>query len=228
VATLYLVATPIGNLDDITLRAVHILESVPLIAAEDTRHTLKLLRHFGLRRPLVSLHAYNEQRQLKTILDRLAQHDVALVSDAGTPALSDPGVRLVSAAVAAGYAVVPVPGPSAVLAALISSGLPTNQFTFLGFLPRKRGELERLLREAGEAKRTFVFFESPHRLLRTLDIMASALGPRSLVVAREITKVHEEFIRGTPATLLEHFAKTPPRGELTVVVAGSDWKARSE
>jgi 16S rRNA (cytidine1402-2'-O)-methyltransferase len=226
--TLYLVATPIGNLDDMTLRAIHVLESVPLIAAEDTRHTLKLLTHFGLRRPLVSLHARNEQRQLQAILARLAQHDVALVSDAGTPALSDPGVRLVSAAVAAGHPVVPVPGPSAVLAALISSGLPTNQFTFLGFLPRKRGELERVVRDAGAAKRTFVFFESPHRLLRTLDIMASALGPRSLVVAREITKVHEEFLRGTPATLLEHFAKTPPRGELTVVVAGSDWKVPDE
>lgn len=226
--TLYLVATPIGNLDDMTLRAVHVLESVPLIAAEDTRRTLKLLTHFGLRRPLVSLHAHNEARQLQTILNRLEQHDVALVSDAGTPALSDPGVRLVSAAVAAGYPVVPVPGPSAVLAALVSSGLPTNQFTFLGFLPRKRGELERVIRDAGEAKRTFVFFESPHRMQKTLAIMASALGPRSLVVAREITKVHEEFLRGTPATLLEHFAKSPPRGELTVVVAGSDWRAPDE
>jgi len=228
VGTLYLVATPIGNLDDMTLRAVHVLESVPLIAAEDTRHTLKLLTHFGLRRPLVSLHAHNEARQLQTILSRLEQQDVALVSDAGTPALSDPGVRLVSAAVAAGYPVVPVPGPSAVLAALVSSGLPTNQFTFLGFLPRKRGELERVIRDAGEAKRTFVFFESPHRVQKTLAIMASALGPRSLVVAREITKVHEEFLRGTPATLLEHFAKSPPRGELTVVVAGSDWRAPDE
>ena len=226
--TLYLVATPIGNLDDITLRAVHVLESAPLIAAEDTRHTLKLLSHFGLRRPLISLHAHNEARQLETILNRLEQHDVALVSDAGTPALSDPGVRLVSAAVAAGYPVVPVPGPSAVLAALVSSGLPTNQFTFLGFLPRKRGELERVIKDAGEAKRTFVFFESPHRVQKTLAIMASALGPRSLVVAREITKVHEEFLRGTPATLLEHFAKSPPRGELTVVVAGSDWRASDE
>jgi len=228
VGTLYLVATPIGNLDDMTLRALHVLGSVPLIAAEDTRHTLKLLTHFGLRRPLVSLHAHNEARQLQTILNRLEQHDVALVSDAGTPALSDPGVRLVSAAVAAGYPVVPVPGPSAVLAALVSSGLPTNQFTFLGFLPRKRGELERVIRDAGEAKRTFVFFESPHRVQKTLAIMASALGPRSLVVAREITKVHEEFLRGTPATLLEHFAKSPPRGELTVVVAGSDWRAPDE
>ncbi|HET9848038.1 MAG TPA: 16S rRNA (cytidine(1402)-2'-O)-methyltransferase [Candidatus Dormibacteraeota bacterium] len=226
--TLYLVATPIGNLDDMTLRALHILESVPLIAAEDTRHTLKLLTHFGLHRPLISLHAHNESRQLQTILSRLQQHDIALVSDAGTPALSDPGVRLVSAAVAAGYPVVPVPGPSAVLAALVSSGLPTNQFTFLGFLPRKRGELERALRDAGEAKRTFVFFESPHRIAKTLAIMASVLGPRSLVVAREITKVHEEFIRGTPATLLEHFDKAPPRGELTVVVAGSDWKVAHE
>ena len=153
---------------------------------------------------------------------------MALVSDAGTPALSDPGVRLVSAAVAAGFPVVPIPGPSAVLAALVSSGLPTNQFTFLGFLPRKRGELERTLRDAAEAKRTFVFFESPHRILKTLDIMATALGPRSLVVAREITKLHEEFLRGTAASILEHFSKVPPRGELTVVVAGSDWKPRDE
>jgi 16S rRNA (cytidine1402-2'-O)-methyltransferase len=226
--TLYLVATPIGNLDDITLRALHVLESIPLIAAEDTRHTLKLLTHFGLRRPLMSLHAHNEARQLETIVGRLQQHDVALVSDAGTPALSDPGVRLVSAAVNAGHAVVPIPGPSAVLAALVSSGLPTNQFTFLGFLPRKRGELERVLRDAGEARRTFIFFESPHRVLKTLAIMATTLGRRSVVVAREISKVHEEFLRGTPATLLEHFEQTPPRGELTVVVAGSDWRSSDE
>ena len=222
---LYLVATPIGNLDDITLRALHILETVELIAAEDTRHTLRLLTHFGLRRPLISLHAHNEQRQLATIVQRLARHDVALVSDAGTPALSDPGVRLVSAAVASGHEIVPVPGPSAVLAALVASGLPTNQFTFLGFLPRKRGELERLLREVGGARRTFVFFESPHRLMKTLAIMAATLGPRSLVVARELTKTHEEFLRGTAEALTEHFQQVPPRGELTVVVAGSDWKA---
>ena len=226
--TLYLVATPIGNLDDITLRALHVLESVPLIAAEDTRHTMKLLNHFGLHRPMISLHARNEARQLASIMSRLKEQDIALVSDAGTPALSDPGVRLVSAALAAGHPVVPVPGPSAVLAALVTSGLPTNQFTFLGFLPRKRGELERVLREAGEARRTFIFFESPHRLLKTLAIMASTLGRRSVVVAREISKVHEEFLRGTPATLLEHFEKSPPRGELTVVVAGSDWRASDE
>ena len=225
--TLYLVATPIGNLDDITLRALHILESVPLIAAEDTRHTMKLLTHFGLRRQLISLHAKNEARQLQTIVARLEQHDIALVSDAGTPALSDPGVRLVSAAVAAGYPVVPIPGPSAVLSALVSSGLPTNQFTFLGFLPRKRGELERLIRETAQAKRSFVFFESPHRIVKTLDIMASALGPRSLVVAREITKLHEEFLRGTPATLLEHFAKSPPRGERQRFAAGAPRSSRA-
>ena len=220
---LYLVATPIGNLDDITLRALHVLETVDLIAAEDTRHTLKLLTHFGLRRPMISLHAHNEQRQLDTILERLEHQDVALVSDAGTPALSDPGVRLVSAAAAAGREIVPVPGPSAVLAALVASGLPTNQFTFLGFLPRKRGELERLLREAAAARRTFVFFESPHRLLKTLAIMAAAIGPRSMVVARELTKRHEEFLRGTPAELSERFQRVAPRGELTVVVAGSEW-----
>src|SRR5437667_11837424 len=164
-----------------------------MIAAEDTRHTLKLLTHFGLRRPLISLHAKNETRQLQSILERLGQHDIALVSDAGTPALSDPGVRLVSAAVGAGYPVVPIPGPSAVLAALVSSGLPTNQFTFLGFLPRKRGELERLIRETAQAKRSFVFFESPHRTVKTLDIMASALGRRWVGVGREIGQSHDEL-----------------------------------
>jgi len=224
VGTLYLVATPIGNLEDITLRALHVLEAAPLIAAEDTRHTRKLLTHFGLRRPLVSLHAHNEERQLKSILERLAQHDVALVSDAGTPALSDPGVRLVSAALEGGFPVVPIPGPSAVLAALVASGLPTNQFTFLGYLPRKRGELERLLRQVGEENRTVVFFESPHRLVKSLAIMAPTLGDRRLVVAREITKTYEEFVRGTATTLLQHFQQTPPRGELTVVLAGKDWK----
>jgi len=223
VGKLYLVSTPIGNLDDITLRALHVLETVDLIAAEDTRHTLKLMTHFRLRRPLISLHAHNEQRQLAAILERLQHHDVALVSDAGTPALSDPGVRLVSAAVASGQEVIPVPGPSAVLAALVASGLPTNQFTFLGFLPRRRGELERLLREAAESRRTFLFFESPHRILKTLAIMAAAIGPRSMVVARELTKRHEEFLRGTPAELSERFQRVAPRGELTVVVAGSEW-----
>jgi len=201
-----------------------VLEAVPLIAAEDTRHTLKLLTHYGLRRPLVSLHARNEARQLGAILRRLAAHDMALVSDAGTPGLSDPGIRLVNAAVARGFPVVPVPGPSAVLAALVSAGLPTNQFTFAGYLPRKRGDLERVLRELGREPRTLVFFESPHRLLKTLAIMANTLGDRAVVVAREMTKSYEEFVRGTPATLLEHFHTQPPRGELTVVVAGSGWK----
>jgi 16S rRNA (cytidine1402-2'-O)-methyltransferase len=224
VGVLYVVATPIGNLDDITLRALEVLRNAPLIAAEDTRRTLRLLRHFGFQRPLLSLHAHNEERQLQRILERLKEHDVALVSDAGTPALSDPGVRLVSAALADGFQVVPIPGASAVLAALVASGLPTNQFTFLGFLPRKQGELERTLREAGEAKRTFIFFESPHRVEKTLAIMARTLGPRAVVVGREITKIHEEFLMGTPEQLLERFLEAPARGELTVVVAGSDWR----
>src|SRR5207244_6757338 len=139
---------------------------------------MKLLTHFGLRRQLISLHAKNEARQLQTIVARLEQHDIALVSDAGTPALSDPGVRLVSAAVAAGHPVVPIPGPSAVLAALVSSGLPTNQFTFLGFLPRKRGELERLIRETAQDKRSLVFFESPHLVVETFDILVCVLCHR--------------------------------------------------
>src|SRR2546430_6894962 len=159
---------------------------------------MKLLTHFGLRKQLISLHAKNEARQLQPLVARLGQHDIALVSDGGTPALSDPGVRLVSAAVAAGCPVVPIPGPSAVLAALVASGLPTNQFTFLGFLPRRRGELERLLREAAESRRTFLFFESPHRMLKTFGIMAAALRPRPGWGARELTKKHQKVLTGTP------------------------------
>src|SRR2546429_7282017 len=200
-----MVATPIGNLDDITLRALHMLESVPLIAAEDTRHTMKLLTHFGLRKQLISLHAKNEARQLQSIVARVEQHDIALVSDAGTPALSDPGVRLVSAAVAAGYPVVPIPGPSAVLAALVSSGLPTNQFTFLGFLPRRRGELERLLRGGAGAPRAFLFFEAPPRRLKTLAIIAAPPGPRSVGVGPELTTKRETFFPGTPPGLSADF-----------------------
>ncbi len=222
--TLYLVATPIGNLDDITLRALQVLEEVPLVACEDTRHTLKLLTHFGLRKRLVSLHAGNEQRQLHTLVGHLRTQDLALVSDAGTPGLSDPGVRLVAAAVAERLAVVPVPGPSAPVAALAGSGLPTSQFTFLGFLPRKRGELERLFTGYRTGAPTLVFFESPHRIEKTLAIIEAVLGDRWLVIARELTKTHEEFLRGPAAALRAHFRARPARGELTVVMAGSDWK----
>lgn len=222
--TLYLVATPIGNLDDITLRALQTLQEVPLIACEDTRHTLKLLTHYGLRKRLVSLHAHNEERQLHTLLSHLRTQDLALVSDAGTPGVSDPGVRLVAAAVAEGLAVVPVPGPTAPVAALAGSGLPTNQFTFLGFLPRRRGELERLFKDYRSGLPTLVFFESPHRIEKTLAIIEAVLGDRWLVIARELTKTHEEFLRGPAAVLRAHFRARPARGELTVVMAGSDWK----
>jgi 16S rRNA (cytidine1402-2'-O)-methyltransferase len=228
VGTLYLVATPIGNIDDITLRALHTLEEVPLIACEDTRHTLKLLTHYRLRKPLISLHAYNEQRQIRVLIERLRSHDIALVSDAGTPALSDPGIRLVAAAVAQGLPVVPIPGPAAPIAALVASGLPTNQFTFIGFLPRKRGELERLFDRWRAEPATLVFFESPHRIEKTLAIMDPILGDRQLVVARELTKAHEEFLRGTPAELVTHFRAHPARGEITVVVAGSQWKQKTD
>jgi 16S rRNA (cytidine1402-2'-O)-methyltransferase len=222
--TLYLVATPIGNLDDITLRALQTLQEVPLIACEDTRHTLKLLTHYGLRKRLVSLHAHNEERQLHTLLSHLRTQDLALVSDAGTPGVSDPGVRLVAAAVAEGLAVVPVPGPTAPVAALAGSGLPTNQFTFLGFLPRRRGELERLFKDYRSGAPTLIFFESPHRIEKTLAIIEAVLGDRWLVIARELTKTHEEFLRGPAAVLRAHLRARPARGELTVVMAGSDWK----
>ncbi len=226
--TLYLVATPIGNLDDITLRALHVLEEVPLIACEDSRRTLKLLTHYRLRKRLISLHGYNEERRLRSLIARLKAHDVALVSDAGTPGLSDPGVRLVGEAVAQGLPVVPIPGPSAPVAALVASGLPTSAFTFVGFLPRKRGELERLFERWGTETATLIFFESPHRIEKTLAIIERILGPRPLVVARELTKVHEEFLRGPAAELRLHFRAHPPRGEFTVLLAGSDWTQRSD
>ncbi len=222
--TLYLVATPIGNLDDITLRALDVLREVPLVACEDTRHTVKLLTHYRLRKPLVSLHAHNERRQQRVLIDRLRTQDIALVSDAGTPALSDPGFRLVGEAVAHGFKVVPVPGPSAPMAALVASGLPTSEFRFVGFLPRKRGDLERLFARHRTEPGTLVFFESPYRIEKTLAIIESVLGDRWLVIARELTKRHEEFLRGPAAELRAHFRVQPARGELTVVMAGSDWK----
>jgi len=228
VGTLYLVATPIGNLDDITLRALHVLEEVPLVACEDTRRTLKLLTHYRLRKPLVSLHGYNEERRLRSLIARLKAHDVALVSDAGTPGLSDPGARLVGEAVARGLPVVPIPGPSAPVAALVASGLSTRAFTFVGFLPRRQGERQRLFERWQTETATLIFFESPHRIEGTLAIIERVLGLRPLVVARELTKVHEEFLRGPAGELRTHFRAHLPRGELTVLLAGSDWKRRSD
>jgi 16S rRNA (cytidine1402-2'-O)-methyltransferase len=223
--TLSLVATPIGNLEDVTLRALRVLGEADLLLAEDTRHVRKLLDRHGLRARPVSLHAHNEARRRGEALAALAAGArVALVSDAGTPLVSDPGERLVAAAIAAGHAVEAVPGPSAVLAALVVSGLPTGRFTFLGFLPRRAGELERELARLAPVPETLVLFESPRRLAATLRRLAEAWGPRRACVARELTKLHEEVARGTLDELAARFAGGA-RGEIALVVEGASEQA---
>ncbi len=218
---LYIVATPIGNLEDFPPRAIETLKRVTLVASEDTRVTRKLLSRFGIRAPLVSLYEHNEQKRVPEILSRLeAGEDVALVSDAGTPLISDPGYRLVREVIRREYRAVPVPGPSAVLAALSVSGLPTDRFTFAGFLPRKAGKRGKALRELAALGHTLVFFESPHRLLKTLQDMTEAMGDRTVVLCRELTKKYEEILRGTPSELLRALADKKVRGEITLVVSG--------
>ena len=214
---LYLVATPIGNREDITARALRILREVPLIAAEDTRHTRSLLKHFGISTPLVSYHEHNERARRDDLLDALAAGDVALVSDAGTPALSDPGYDLVRAAVAAGHPVTPVPGPTAAIAALTASGLVPGAFLMFGFLPRRGQERQTALARAAMAGVPVVVFEAPPRLAATLIDLAEALGDREAAVARELTKLHEEIVRGRLRELADRF-QTPPRGEVVIVV----------
>jgi 16S rRNA (cytidine1402-2'-O)-methyltransferase len=220
VGTLYLVATPIGNLEDITARALRTLSQASLVAAEDTRETRKLLDHYDLHTPLTSYHEHNKLVKLETILAALAQGDVALVSDAGTPGLNDPGYELVKAAIAQGYPVSPIPGPSAPIAALVASGLATDAFTYLGYLPRKAGERRQLLEQAADLPYTLVLLETPHRLLDALQDMQAILGNRDISVARELTKLHEEIFRGTLEQAQAHFSLQPPRGEFTLVVAG--------
>ena len=218
--TLHLVATPIGNLEDISARALRTLREVRLIAAEDTRHTRQLLTHFDIHTPLTSYYEHNKLSKLDAILTALAGGDVALVSDAGMPAINDPGYELVKAALAAGYTVSPVPGPSAPIAALAASGLPTDSFLYLGYLPRKSGERRELLQSVAELPYTLIFLETPHRLLDALDDLQSVLGAREMAAARELTKVHEEIVRGTIGQVRTHFTVNEPRGEFTLVVAG--------
>ncbi len=220
--SLYLVSTPIGNLEDLSPRAGRTLSSVNRILAEDTRRTRKLMAHLGIRVPLVSLHAHNEEARQGQVLGWLAAgEDLALVSDAGTPAVSDPGYRLVAAVAAAGYAVVPIPGPSAVLAAVAASGLPGDRFLFLGFPPRKGVGRKATLDRVAANPETVVLFESPERLVDLLADLLARCGPaRKAVVGREITKLHEEFVRGTLEELLDRFRARPPRGEVTLVVEG--------
>jgi 16S rRNA (cytidine1402-2'-O)-methyltransferase len=217
--TLYLVATPIGNLEDITLRALRVLREVSLIAAEDTRTTRKLLSHYGIRARLTSYHEHNKAAKIPHILDALRRADVALVSEAGMPGLSDPGYDLVAAAAEAGVPVVAVPGPSAVVAALAVSGLPTRQFAYVGFLPRRRGERRRLLSALATQTQTIVALESPHRLLASLSDLLAVLGDRRIAVCRELTKLHEEVFRSRISEAIAHFRE--PRGEFTLVLAGA-------
>ncbi len=218
--TLYLVATPIGNLEDITYRAVRVLGECDLIACEDTRQTRKLLDRYGIGKPLVSYHDHNEAERSKDLAAKLqAGMSIALVSDAGTPLVADPGYRLVRAAIDAGAAVVPIPGPSAVISAMAGSGLPSDSFHFLGFLPAKSGQRVRLLESLREEPETLIFYEAPHRILETLEELDRIAPHRPVVVARELTKIHEEFLRGTPREVLAELSgRSAVKGEITLLI----------
>jgi 16S rRNA (cytidine1402-2'-O)-methyltransferase len=217
---LYLVASPIGNLEDITFRAVRILKECDLIACEDTRHTLKLLNHYGIGKPLISYHDHNETTRSAELIARLqAGSNVALISDAGMPLVADPGYRLVTAAVAAGISVQPIPGPSALLTALAASGLPTDAFRFAGFLPAKSGQRSSVLEAFADDPATLIFYEAPHRILESLADVDRILGARPVVVARELTKTHEEFLRGTARQILDILAsRDAVKGEITLLI----------
>lgn len=223
-STLYLVATPIGNLEDISARALRILGQVRLIAAEDTRHTGKLLQHFNIHTPVISYYEHNKLSRLPQVLAALTEGDVALVSDAGTPALNDPGYELVRAVLQAGHKVSPVPGACAPVAALVASGLPTDSFLYLGYLPRKRGERRRLIEGLASYTYTLIFLETPHRLLESLEDLRVVLGDRQVAVARELTKVYEEIFRGRLSEASQYFSSQPQRGEFTLVVGGRSSK----
>jgi 16S rRNA (cytidine1402-2'-O)-methyltransferase len=226
--TLFVVGTPIGNLEDVTLRAIRTLREVDLIAAEDTRVTRTLLAAYQIDTPLVSFHEFSGPTKVRRLVDRLATADVALVSDAGMPGLSDPGFPLIRAAIEAGFPVVPIPGPSAILAGLVASGLPMHAFTFLGFLPRKAGERRRLLATMRDSPHSQVVFESPHRLSATLRDLVDVLGPdRPIAVARELTKKFEELMRGTAGEVAAHFERRAPRGEITLVIGPRPGRERS-
>lgn len=219
--TLYIVATPIGNLEDISMRALRILSEVQAIAAEDTRQTRKLLSHYGIHTKLVSYHEHSNLTKLETLLSTLNIGDVALASDAGTPGINDPGYELVRAALDAGHAVSPIPGPSAPVAALVSSGLPADSFLYLGYLPRKSSVRQRLIANIANLPYTLIILETPHRLLAALKDLQDILGDREAAIARELTKLHEEIFRGKLSAGQDHFKKREPRGEFTLVVAGA-------
>ena len=221
-AVLFVVATPIGNLGDMTPRAVEVLQSVALIAAEDTRHSSRLMAHFNIKAPMISLHDHNERQRLQTILDKLAAGDsIALISDAGTPLISDPGFILVRAVREAGFKVVPVPGACAVITAMCASGVPTDKFVFEGFLPAKRVGRKQKFEALVAEERTVIFYESTHRLIKTLTQLAEFFGEdRQVSVSRELTKMHEENIRGTVKEVLEYYNNNVIKGEIVIVVHG--------
>lgn len=221
--TLYVVGTPIGNLEDMTFRAVRILKSVDVIAAEDTRHTGKLLQHFEIKTPQVSYHEHNRKERLPELLSQLSEgNTIALVTDAGMPGISDPGYELVKACIEARIEVVPIPGATAGITALSAAGLPTDRFVFEGFLPEKGQDRQKRLEYLQAERRTLLVYESPHNLRVTLQSLADSLGnDRKIVLARELTKLHEEFWRGTIGEAIAHYTQVEPRGEFTLVVAGA-------
>jgi 16S rRNA (cytidine1402-2'-O)-methyltransferase len=219
--TLYIVATPIGNLEDITLRAIRTLKDVDIIAAEDTRHTQTLLRHFTINTPLTSYHDHNERAKTGQVVARLERGEsVALVSDAGTPGISDPGYRLVLEATRLGIRVVPIPGPTALIGALSASGLPTDGFNFRGFLPARKRERRSKLQELRLERYSIVVYETPHRLKESLDDIREILGDRRMVLGREITKIHEEFLRGRISEVIAEVSRRDIRGEVTLIIEG--------
>ncbi len=218
---LYIVSTPIGNLKDITLRALETLKNVDLIAAEDTRHTRKLLTHYGIHIPLTSYFEHNKFVKGPYIIEQLKQgRNIALVTDSGTPGISDPGYRLIQLAIQNEIPLTAIPGPTALIAALVLSGAPSDRFIFEGYLPVKSGTRRKRLREILDEKRTVIFYESPHRLLKSLQDIQEILGDREIVTLRELTKKFEQIIRGSSATVLEHFQKHSPRGEFVIVIKG--------
>ncbi len=228
-ATLYIVSTPIGNLGDITLRALEVLKDVDVVAAEDTRHSRKLFSKFGIKTPLVSYFGAKEELKCKEVMKLLASgKDVALISDAGTPGISDPGFNLIREVIREGYALISIPGPSAVISALTVSGLPTVRFAFEGFLPPKGGARKKRLEFLADEERTIVIYESPRRTLKTLRELAQALGDRPAILARELTKLHEELVRGTLSDIIEKVEETGLRGEVVLVLAGCAEKTRKE
>ncbi len=217
---LFVIATPIGNLDDITLRALEVLKSVDLVAAEDTRHSGLLMKHFGIKKPFISYHEHNEAKRTAELVERLAAgENVALITDAGTPGLSDPGLRLVRECIQRELPFTIIPGPSSILTALVGSGFSTERFSFRGFLPVKTGRRERELRAAAESGETIIFFESPYRLTKTLAACIDVMPDRQLCIARELTKKFEEFRPGTARELFAHYQAHPPKGEIVIVVS---------